>query len=207
MFLFYLTFNFLKSGFIFVHPKELQYFTKYIFTSMTNLYSTLQIVLATLGPKCWCVVHFFYASQQLAQNGQRMKIKQRLLKGEQMPDVEEEDEEEDEEEIEGGDVVEEDDDDEEEEEDLLNIAEEEEEEEEQEEEEEEEGDDKELEEKTEFDKKRKKAKRQKKERSKRKEREEDEEENEEQKKKRVVVVRLDLLKGHSEVGRSDLSAP
>ncbi|KAF6737639.1 hypothetical protein FQA47_025520 [Oryzias melastigma] len=57
---------------------------------------------------------------------------------------------------------------------------------------------------------RKKAKRQKEEkrkgRGKRKERQESEEE-EEQKKRKVVVVRLGLLKGHSEVGRSDLSAP
>ncbi|KAM8867756.1 uncharacterized protein ACB058_005694 isoform 1-T1 [Synchiropus picturatus] len=36
---------------------------------------------------------------------------------------------------------------------------------------------------------------------------EDEEDAVEQKKRRVVVVRLGLLKGHSEVGRSDLSAP
>ncbi|XP_050930746.1 uncharacterized protein LOC108874766 [Lates calcarifer] len=35
----------------------------------------------------------------------------------------------------------------------------------------------------------------------------EEEEGSEQKKRRVVVVRLGLLKGHSEVGRSDLSAP
>lgn len=35
----------------------------------------------------------------------------------------------------------------------------------------------------------------------------DDDEDSEQKKKRVVVVRLGLLKGHSEVGRSDLSAP
>ncbi|XP_029682519.1 uncharacterized protein isoform X2 [Takifugu rubripes] len=33
------------------------------------------------------------------------------------------------------------------------------------------------------------------------------EEEEEPKRRRVVVVRMDLLKGHSEVGRSDLSAP
>ncbi|XP_027857940.1 bromo and FHA domain-containing protein DDB_G0267958-like isoform X2 [Xiphophorus couchianus] len=50
-------------------------------------------------------------------------------------------------------------------------------------------------------------------RGERKEREEDEEDEEEdeeeleQKKKKVVVVRLGLLKGTSEVGRSDLSAP
>ncbi|KAM4741007.1 uncharacterized protein FYW61_002605 isoform 2-T3 [Anableps anableps] len=59
---------------------------------------------------------------------------------------------------------------------------------------------------------RKKAKKQrrKERRGKRKEREEEEEEEEdevEQKKKKVVVVRLGLLKGTSEVGRSDLSAP
>ncbi|XP_053300411.1 uncharacterized protein LOC128459301 [Pleuronectes platessa] len=36
---------------------------------------------------------------------------------------------------------------------------------------------------------------------------EDDDEESEQKKRRVVVVRLGLLKGHSEVGRSDLSAP
>ncbi|XP_034020894.1 bromo and FHA domain-containing protein DDB_G0267958-like isoform X2 [Thalassophryne amazonica] len=37
--------------------------------------------------------------------------------------------------------------------------------------------------------------------------EEEEDEGLEQKKKKVVVVRLGLLKGHSEVGRADLSAP
>ncbi|XP_061747389.1 uncharacterized protein LOC133545634 isoform X2 [Nerophis ophidion] len=36
---------------------------------------------------------------------------------------------------------------------------------------------------------------------------EDNDEGSEQRKRRVVVVRLGLLKGHSEVGRSDLSAP
>ncbi|XP_073324221.1 uncharacterized protein [Pagrus major] len=65
---------------------------------------------------------------------------------------------------------------------------------------------------------RKKAKKQRKEekrkeRGKRKVKETEEEEEEEgdegseEKKRRVVVVRLGLLKGHSEVGRSDLSAP
>ncbi|XP_015240512.1 PREDICTED: nucleoporin GLE1-like isoform X2 [Cyprinodon variegatus] len=68
-------------------------------------------------------------------------------------------------------------------------------------------------------KRRKKAKKQRREekrkerRGKRKEREEPEEDEEEdedgleQKKRKVVVVRLGLLKGTSEVGRSDLSAP
>ncbi|KAM8917790.1 uncharacterized protein AB9W97_003631 [Spinachia spinachia] len=37
--------------------------------------------------------------------------------------------------------------------------------------------------------------------------EEEEDEDSQQKKRRVVVVRLGLLKGHSEVGRADLSAP
>lgn len=49
------------------------------------------------------------------------------------------------------------------------------------------------------------VKRQKKETSKQKARQE-EEEDEGAKRRRVLVVRLDPLKGHSEIGRSDLSA-
>lgn len=67
----------------------------------------------------------------------------------------------------------------------------------------------------EMERRRRKAKKQRREekrkerRGKRKEREEEEEDEDEdeQRKKKVVVVRLDLLKGTSEVGRSDLSAP
>ncbi|XP_041837475.1 uncharacterized protein LOC121637403 [Melanotaenia boesemani] len=68
-------------------------------------------------------------------------------------------------------------------------------------------------EKVEEKKKRKKAKKERKqekrkERGKRKAKKRGEdEEGLEQKKRKVVVVRLGLLKGHSEVGRSDLSAP
>ncbi|XP_061688741.1 bromodomain adjacent to zinc finger domain protein 2B-like isoform X2 [Syngnathoides biaculeatus] len=55
----------------------------------------------------------------------------------------------------------------------------------------------------------KKRRKKKKKRRRKREREDDdeEEEEEEERKRRVVVVRLDLLKGHSEVGRADLSAP
>ncbi|XP_061640574.1 uncharacterized protein LOC133483406 [Phyllopteryx taeniolatus] len=56
-----------------------------------------------------------------------------------------------------------------------------------------------------------KRRRKKKKRRRKREREDDEdgeeEEDEEERKRRVVVVRLGLLKGHSEVGRADLSAP
>nr|XP_061796744.1 uncharacterized protein LOC133588137 [Nerophis lumbriciformis] len=52
-----------------------------------------------------------------------------------------------------------------------------------------------------------KRRRKKRKREKHEEEEEDNDEGSEQRKRRVVVVRLGLLKGHSEVGRSDLSAP
>lgn len=135
------------------------------------------------------------------QNGrQRLKMKHEQIKMEDMTDVDEEDIEEDEEET----------DEEEDEEEDEEMEEEEVEEEEvqdgvQEEEEEDEEEDQAAEEE-----KKKMAKNQRKERGKRQAKETEEEEDEEgseQKKKRVVVVRLGLLKGHSEVGRSDLSAP
>lgn len=154
-----------------------------------------------------------------------MNVKEEQLKeqmGEVMTDEEEEEEEEDEEEK---DEEEEDDNEEEEEEEEMVMAVEEEVVEEevhdgmQEEEEVEE--DHAAEEKEEK-KRKKRAKKQRKE-EKRKERvkrkakeqqeedddddDDDDDEDSEQKKKRVVVVRLGLLKGHSEVGRSDLSAP
>ncbi|XP_029991146.1 uncharacterized protein LOC115420080 [Sphaeramia orbicularis] len=152
------------------------------------------------------------------QNGrQRMKMKQEQLKAEQMADIEEDDEEEDEEEEEVGDEEDEEDEDEEEEMTQMELAVEEEEVEEEEvqdgvqEEDEEDEDEEEKEEKKR--RRKKKAKKQRKEEEKKKERgkqrqeEEDDDEGPEQKKRRVVVVRLGLLKGHSEVGRSDLSAP
>ncbi|XP_035485909.1 bromo and FHA domain-containing protein DDB_G0267958 isoform X2 [Scophthalmus maximus] len=163
------------------------------------------------------------------QNGrQRLRLKQDQMKGEQMSDVEEEDIEEEEEEEEEEEVVEEDDDEEEEEEEeeeiQLAVEEEVEQEEVQDEvpeEEEEEEEEQAPEAQEEKKRRRKKAKKQRKEekrkergKRKAKEREEEEEdedddddEGSEQKKRRVVVVRLGLLKGHSEVGRSDLSAP
>ncbi|XP_029287522.1 bromo and FHA domain-containing protein DDB_G0267958-like [Cottoperca gobio] len=163
------------------------------------------------------------------QNGrQRMKMKLEQLKGEQMTDAEEEEDieeeeeeeeeedEEDEEEEEEVEEEEEDDDDDEEEEEEMEMAVEEV------EVEEvpvgvEEEEDQAVEEKAEIEKKRRKKKAKKlrkeekrKERGKRKVKEregEEDDEGSEQKKRRVVVVRLGLLKGHSEVGRSDLSAP
>ncbi|XP_035008752.2 uncharacterized protein LOC118105289 isoform X1 [Hippoglossus stenolepis] len=169
------------------------------------------------------------------QNGrQRTRLMQEQMKGEQMSDVEEDDIEEEEEEEEE-DEEEEDDDDEEEEEEEAEEEEVEEEAElelavEQEEvpdgvpQEEGEGEeeDQAAEEKEEKKRRRrKKAKKQRKEekrkergKRKAKQREEEDEEDEDEdeaseqkKKRRVVVVRLGLLKGHSEVGRSDLSAP
>ncbi|KAK5911980.1 hypothetical protein CesoFtcFv8_001899 [Champsocephalus esox] len=161
------------------------------------------------------------------QNGrQRMKMKLEQMKGEHMmeeeDDIEEEENEEEEEEEENEEEEEENEEEEdEEEEEEMEMAVEEVEVEEvqvglQEDEEEEE---QAVEEKVELEKKRrkKKAKKQRKE-EKRKERgkrrgkdrdteEESDDEESEQKKRRVVVVRLGLLKGHSEVGRSDLSAP
>ncbi|XP_022077692.2 uncharacterized protein LOC110971616 [Acanthochromis polyacanthus] len=159
------------------------------------------------------------------QDGESLTMKQEQLKeqlGEAMTDVEEEEDEEEEDKDE-----EEDDDDEEaeeEEEEMVMAVEEEVEEEEVEEEEVQEGvqeedEDEEEEEEEKKRRRRKKAKKQRKEekrkergKQKAKERDEEEEEEEEegpegQKKRRVVVVRLGLLKGHSEVGRSDLSAP
>ncbi|XP_054640212.1 uncharacterized protein LOC129186211 [Dunckerocampus dactyliophorus] len=85
--------------------------------------------------------------------------------------------------------------------------EEEEEDEEEDEEEEDEEQDVVQEEEEEMEKRRRKKQR-KREREKHEEEElEDDDEGSEQRKRRVVVVRLGLLKGHSEVGRSDLSAP
>ncbi|XP_054867007.1 uncharacterized protein LOC111582587 [Amphiprion ocellaris] len=152
------------------------------------------------------------------QDGEAMTIKQEQLKeqmGEAMTDVEEDEDDEEEDKDEDD---EEDEEEEEEEEEMVMAVEEE-----VEEEEVQEGvqdeDEEEEEEEKEKKRRRKKAKKQRKE-EKRKERgkrkakervEEEEEEEEEgpegQKKRRVVVVRLGLLKGHSEVGRSDLSAP
>ncbi|XP_063766512.1 uncharacterized protein LOC134882631 isoform X2 [Eleginops maclovinus] len=164
---------------------------------------------------------------------QRIKTKLEQIKGEHMMDEEEEDDIEEEEEEEEEEENEEEEEDDEEDDDDDDDEEEEEQEEEiemavqeveveevqvgvQEDEEEEE---QAVEEKVELEKKRrkKKAKKQRKE-EKRKERgkrrgkdremeEESDDEESEQKKRRVVVVRLGLLKGHSEVGRSDLSAP
>ncbi|KAF7651147.1 hypothetical protein LDENG_00115510 [Lucifuga dentata] len=144
------------------------------------------------------LLHRLQSSKKIAtQNGQqRLKLKTGLP-----ADVDEDAEEDEEEEEEMEDEVEE----------------------EEVQEEDEEEEDPAAEEKEEKDKKRKKKKAKKqrkrkeerrKERGKRKakEREEEEESEEEDegaepKKRRVVVVRLGLLKGHSEVGRSDLSAP
>ncbi|KAI3369754.1 hypothetical protein L3Q82_024577, partial [Scortum barcoo] len=168
---------------------------------------------------------------------QRMRIKNEHMQDEQMSDVEEDDIEEEEEESEEEEEEEEEDDDDEDDEDeeeeeleQVEVGLEEEEVEEEEvqdglqEEDEEDEEDHAAEEKAEMEKRRrKKAKKQRKE-EKRKERgkrklkereqqqeeeeEDDDNEESEQKKKRVVVVvRLGLLKGHSEVGRSDLSAP
>lgn len=160
------------------------------------------------------------------QNGRQMKMKPEQMKGEDMTDVEEEDieeedeeeEEEEEEEVEEEEEEEDDDDDdEEEEEEEMEMVVEEEEVQEVEVQvgvDEEEAEDQSVEEKK---RRRKKAKKQRKE-EKRKERgkrkvkereevDEEEDDGSEQKKRRVVVVRLGLLKGHSEVGRSDLSAP
>ncbi|CAN9512048.1 unnamed protein product [Ophioblennius macclurei] len=57
------------------------------------------------------------------------------------------------------------------------------------------------------EKRKARGKRKAKEREEEEEEEDDDDEGSEEKKRRVVVVRLGLLKGHSEVGRSDLSAP
>ncbi|XP_026161901.1 uncharacterized protein LOC113129902 [Mastacembelus armatus] len=164
------------------------------------------------------------------QNGrQRMKLKQEQMKAEEMADVEEEDIEDEEEDIEDEEEEEddeeeeeEDDEEDEEEEDEVEMAVEEEVEEEevqdgvQEEDEEDEEQDRAAEEKEEkrrkkaAKKQRKEEKRKERGKRKAKEREEEEEEDDDEegsKKRRVVVVRLGLLKGHSEVGRSDLSAP
>ncbi|XP_068452039.1 uncharacterized protein [Clinocottus analis] len=158
---------------------------------------------------------------------QRMKIKLEQMKGEQMSDVQEGDIEENEEEEEEEEEEEDDNDDDDEEEESEEEEEEEEEQDneiemaveelevEEEEVPEEEEEDEAVKEKLEMEQKRrkKKAKKEKrKERGKRKSKERgevggEEEEEPEQKKSRVVVVRLGLLKGHSEVGRSDLSAP
>ncbi|XP_069006736.1 uncharacterized protein [Embiotoca jacksoni] len=133
-------------------------------------------------------------------------------------DIEEDDDddedEKDDEEEEEEDEEEEDDDDEEEEEEMVMAVEEEVEEEEvpdgvQEEEAQQE---EEIQEKRRKKKAKKQRKEKRKERVKRKvkereEGEDDDDEGSEEKKRRVVVVRLGLLKGHSEVGRSDLSAP
>ncbi|XP_069571401.1 uncharacterized protein [Brachyistius frenatus] len=132
-------------------------------------------------------------------------------------DIEEDDddeEEKDDEEEEEEDEEEDDDDDEEEEEEMVMAVEEEVEEEEvpagvQEEEAQQE---EEIQEKRRKKKAKKQRKEKRKERGKRKvkereEGEDDDDEGSEEKKRRVVVVRLGLLKGHSEVGRSDLSAP
>ncbi|XP_060897692.1 DNA ligase 1-like [Labrus mixtus] len=167
------------------------------------------------------LLHRLRNSKKSSQNGgQRMKMQ---IKGEQMADVVEEDiEEDEEEEEEDEDEEDEDEEEEEEEEQEIEMAVEEE------VEEAEVQDDVPMEEdedqaaaaEEEKKRKRKKAKKQKKE-EKRKERgkrkvkereeaeqqEEEDDEGSEQKKRRVVVVRLGLLKGHSEVGRSDLSAP
>ncbi|XP_024864604.1 uncharacterized protein LOC112450997 [Kryptolebias marmoratus] len=141
-----------------------------------------------------------------ADGEQGLLIKQEQM-GDEMTDEEEEDEE-----------VEEEDDEDEEEELMLGVEEEEMEQEEVQDGLQEEEEDPALMEKEEKKRRKKKAKKQRKE-EKRKERgkrrkreEEDEEEDEdedevEQKKRKVVVVRLGLLKGTSEVGRSDLSAP
>lgn len=169
------------------------------------------------------LLHRLRNSKKTSQNGGRLKIKQMQMKGEQMADVEEEDIEEDEEEEEEDEEDDEDEDEdvEEQEEQEIEMAVEEEVEEAEVQDEvpmEEEEDQSAAEE--EKKRRRKKAKKQKKE-EKRKERgkrkakerreeeeaEEDDDEGSEQKKRRVVVVRLGLLKGHSEVGRSDLSAP
>lgn len=156
--------------------------------------------------------------------GDQLSIKQEQMK-EVMTDVDEEEEEEEDKEDE--EEEEDDDDEDEEEEDEMVMAVEEEEVEEEEvqdgveqQEEEEEEEDRAAEEKEEKKRRKKAAKKQRKEekrkeRGKRKAKERDEKEEEddeddegsEQKKRRVVVVRLGLLKGHSEVGRSDLSAP
>ncbi|KAK5611235.1 hypothetical protein CRENBAI_020064 [Crenichthys baileyi] len=152
------------------------------------------------------------------RNGKDMDGDQGLmLKHEQMKDdmeqetTDEDEDEEDEEEEE----EEEDDDDEEQEDEMMVAVEEEVEQEEVQDGLQEEEEDPAVMEKEER-RRRKKAKKQRREekrkerRGKRKERgeEEDEEEDElEQKKRKVVVVRLGLLKGTSEVGRSDLSAP
>ncbi|XP_057702712.1 bromodomain adjacent to zinc finger domain protein 2B-like [Corythoichthys intestinalis] len=71
------------------------------------------------------------------------------------------------------------------------------------EEEQEEGEEEEEEEEEEEDDQETKKRR----RGKKRTRDEEEEEDEEERKRKVVVVRLGLLKGHSEVGRADLSAP
>ncbi|XP_071393353.1 uncharacterized protein [Centroberyx affinis] len=138
------------------------------------------------------------AKKTTTQNGRQKK----KLKEEQVRHVEEEEEEEEE-----GEVEEE-------------VGEEEEEEEPVEEEKVEKG--KKRKKKAKKQRRRKEGKRKERGKRKAKEREEEEDEEEEeeeeeegssgssgseQKKRRVVVVRLDLLKGHSEVGRSDLSAP
>ncbi|XP_047438202.1 uncharacterized protein LOC125006309 [Mugil cephalus] len=154
-----------------------------------------------------------------SQDGELGSLKQEQMKegmGEVMTDVEDADTEEEEEEEEEDDEDEEEEEEEEEEE--MVMAEEEEVEEQevqdgvQEEEEDEEEVDHAAEEKVEKKRRKKKAKKQKKERGKRKakerevEEDDEDEEGSEEKKRRVVVVRLGLLKGHSEVGRSDLSA-
>lgn len=123
------------------------------------------------------------------------KAQQAMKNEEQMNDIEEDEDEESEDDEE---EKEEDDDDDDDSEQELEEAEED-----VEEEEEEEVED--------VVKSRKEEKKQSKGRGKRaaKQMEDDDDEDNgvEQKKRRVVVVRLDLLKGHSEVGRSDLSAP
>ncbi|KAM9859846.1 uncharacterized protein ACBR49_013631 [Aulostomus maculatus] len=149
-------------------------------------------------------LHRIHSSKKSpTENGQQMmKMKPEQMEEEQMSDIEDEEDEEDEEEVED-----QEDDEEEEEEEVQDAV------------QEEEDEDQEVEENVEMEKmRRKKAKKQRKEEKKRergkrkgKQREEEEleedDEGSEQKKRRVVVVRLGLLKGHSEVGRSDLSAP
>ncbi|XP_029948644.1 uncharacterized protein LOC115389280 [Salarias fasciatus] len=172
------------------------------------------------------LLHRLRNGKDMSMQDDEQGMKQEELKGmmgETLTDVQEVDmevEEEDDDEEEEEEEEEEEDDEEEEEEDIAMVG--------NEEVEEEEvqgnGDDDDDEEeeataKEEKKRRKKKAKKQRKEekrkaRGKRKakereEEEEDEEEEEgsEEKKRRVVVVRLGLLKGHSEVGRSDLSAP
>ncbi|XP_051932528.1 uncharacterized protein LOC127607861 [Hippocampus zosterae] len=79
--------------------------------------------------------------------------------------------------------------------------------EEEEEEEDEEEDDEEEEARVREELEERRRRRRKKRKREREEEEDEEEEEEAERKRKVVVVRLGLLKGHSEVGRADLSAP